>query len=126
MSEESWTIELGDNTYTVPRLALKYSRVAYPLCQKLSNAGLPARIILPTEPLQLTEDEMNDLAIIAFTMCRAAEPGMTLEAFEELPISAPQLYDAFFAARHATGGWRTVGEGKEPTGENLGTEEPQM
>lgn len=124
MTEETWTIELGDNTYTVPRLPFKYSRKVYPLCQRLTNAGLPQRIVLPEAPLQLTDDEVDDLAVIAFLAAQAVEPTMTQDAFDNMPITPPQLYDAFFAIRKACGGWRTQTEGQEPSGESQGTEEP--
>lgn len=124
MSEEVWTIEIGDSTYNVPRLPFKVSRTVYPLCQRLSNAELPMRLVLPKEPLSLTDEEMDDLGKIAFLACKAADPGLTQEAFDNMPITPPQLFDAFFAIRKACGGWRTQAEGQEPQGEETGTDAP--
>lgn len=124
MTEETWDIELGDNVYTVPRLPFKFSMKVYPICQRLSNAGMAERIVMPKEPLALTDSEVDDLGALAFLLCSAAETNMTKEAFDEIPITPPQLFDAFFAARKACGGWRSRTEGQEPSGETLGTEEP--
>lgn len=124
MIEESWDIELGDNTYAVPRLPFKYSMRVYPICQRLSNADLAERILVQSEPLQLIDSEIDDLGVVAFLLCCAANSEMTQAAFDNMPITPPQLFDAFFAARKACGGWRTLAEGQEPSGESLGTEEP--
>lgn len=124
MSEETWTITMGDKTYAVPRLPFKVSRVVYPICQRLSNAELPKRILMPTSPLVITDEEMNDLGTLALLGCQAADPLLTEEDFESMPITPPQLFDAFLAMRHACGGWRIVPEGQEPQGEGTGTDVP--
>ena len=123
MTEETWTIEMGSTAYVVPRLPIKYSRIVYPICQRLTNGELPERILIPKEPLQLTDDEMDDLIKICFVACQAAEPNMTEEQFFDLAITPPQLYDAFFAIRKACGGWRAV-EGQKMSGEDPPTSEP--
>jgi len=132
MSEEIWNIQLGDRTFAVPRLPFKYGREIYPICQKLSNDGFPERIMgkfegdtfVPPPPLQVTDEEMMQLGRIAFMACQAADPELNSSAFEEMPITPPQLFDAFFAIRKACGGWRSRAEGKEPTGEAKGMVEP--
>ena len=127
MTDETWNIELGDRTFTVPRLPFKYSRKIYPICQKLSNDGLPERIVgtvkdgayEPPPPLQITDDEINQLSTIALLACQAADPEFTEAAFDEMPITPPQLYDAFFALRKACGGWRSRPEDQETSGEEM-------
>lgn len=119
MTDETWNIQLGDNTFTIPRLPFKVSRVVYPICQRLSNSDLIQRLMTPEAGLQLSDEEMDSLAKITFLAAQASSPDMTQETFDELPITPPQLYDAFFSIRKATGGWRTAPatEDQEPEGE---------
>lgn len=118
MTEETWNITLGESTFEVPRLPFKVSRVVYPICQRLTNAGLVDRIIDMTN-FELTDYEMDDLAKVVFLACQAAGTGLTAEAFDELQTTPSQLFEGFFAVRKATGGWRSAvaTEGQEPEGE---------
>jgi hypothetical protein len=124
--EETWTINAGDWTFTVPRLPFRVSRVVYPICQRLTNAGLVERLATAGASFEVTEAEVDDLAQIAFLACQAADPGLTRDAFDDLPITPPQLFDAFFSVRQACGGWRRLPavEGQEPSGEASGDQSP--
>lgn len=126
MSEETWTISLGARTFAVPPLPFRVSMVVYPLCQKLTNAGLAERLLkAAVEPWGVSMEEMTDLGDIAFLSCRTADPELTREAFDELPITPAQLFDAFFALRVACGGWGRPAEGQEPKGEAKGPKRPR-
>ena len=117
---ETWTIILGEREFTVPRLPLKVTRVVYPICQRLTNAELTKRIWnAREEPLQTTDEEMDDLCKITLLACQVADPSFTKEEFEDLPVEPGQLYDAFLAIRFACGGWATVKvtEGQDQPGE---------
>lgn len=132
MSEETWDIELGERSFKVGRLPFKISRVVYPICQKLTNDGFAERIygkfeggaFTPPPPLQVTDEEMDQLAKVALLTCQTADPNLTEEAFNDMPIAPFQLYDAFFTVRKACGGWRSNVEGKKESGEATEMEEP--
>jgi len=123
---KTWTITAGERTFEVPRLPLRISRNVYPACQRLTNAGLVERLIRIGDGFAVDEAEMADLVEIAFQCCQAADRDLTREAFDDLPVTPPQLFDAFFAARSACGGWKPIpqGEGQEDQGEGEGAMPP--
>jgi len=131
VNEETWEVKLGDRTFKAPRLPFRISRVVYPLCQKLTNAKLTERIygtfensvFVPPPPLEVTDEEMEQLAKVALLTCQAADQTLTEAEFNDMPITPAQLFDAFIEARKACGGWR-ASEGKNESGEVMGTDEP--
>lgn len=114
MTEETWTLSAGDRTFVVPRLPLRVTRAVYPVCQRLTNSGLPLRLTKQDVQLEITETEAEELSTIMFLACQAAAPDLTKEQFDEMPISPSQLYDAFFAIRYACGGWTLKPVVEEP------------
>jgi hypothetical protein len=115
-------VTLGGRTFGVPPLPLRLNKLAYPLCRKLSGAGLIERIATSGGALDCTEDEMIDLAELAFLGAQAADKDIDRAAFEELPIKPTELLDAFFALRYQTGGWVVIApkEGEDDAGEAKG------
>lgn len=120
-------ITLADRTFDVPALPLRLNMKAYPLCRKLSTGGLVERIAGAKGSLDFSEDEMVDLAEIAFLGASAADPTLDRASFESLAVNPSQLLDAFFVLRYQTGGWVPIEsqEGEEAVGEAQGEEIPQ-
>lgn len=123
---ETRTIILGARDFTVPALPLRFNMKAYPLCRKLTNAGLIDRAMEAKGVLDVTEAEMADLVELAFLGVSASESAISRADFEALPVTPPELLDAFFLLRYQTGGWTPVaasGEGPD-TGEAEGAAKP--
>lgn len=120
-------ISLGGRIFDVPALPLRLNMKAYPLCRKVTDGGLIARVSAAAGVLDCTEEEMTDLAEICLLGASAADPTMTRDVFESLPINPAELLDAFFVMRYQTGGWVPVApqEGKDSVGEAEGVETPQ-
>lgn len=118
---------LAGRTYVVPRLSLKATMKVYPLCRKLTVNGLVDRCAAAGGVLDCSEEEMAEVAEIAFLCASAAEEGLTQEMFEALAISPPELLDAFFTARYQTGAWvapEAKPEGHDASGEAKGEASP--
>jgi hypothetical protein len=104
-------VELGGRTFAVPVLPLRANRVIYPLCRDLSaNASAEDSFIgrlaaSNGAPDAVTDAEFDKLIEIAYEAACAADPLMTLDQFEEMPITPPELLNAFFLIRLQTGGW---------------------
>lgn len=109
---------LGGRTFAVPRLPLKATMRVYPLCRKLTVNGLVDRCAAAGGVLDCSEEEMAEVAEIAFLCAASAEDGLTQEVFDALPISPPELLDAFFTARYQTGAW--VAPEAKPEGDASG------
>ena len=99
------TITLGGMAFTVPALPFRINRRAYPLCRKLTAAGLIERALAASGSLDCTAEEMDDLGELAFLAASAADKTLTRDAFDDLPVAPPELLDAFIAIRYQTGAW---------------------
>jgi hypothetical protein len=123
---ETRPIKLGGRTFDVPALPLRINKTAYPLCRKLSAGGPDGRLSELTKSLDYSEEEMADLMELAFLAVTAADPTVDRAAFEELPVTPPELLDAFFVIRYQTGGWVpvTTAEGDDGAGEAKGATKP--
>src|SRR4051812_25632767 len=99
------TLTLAGRTFTVPPLPLKATMVVYPICRRLTIAGLVERAMANGGALEVDEAEMADIVELAFRCAQAAEPALTRDDFETLPITPPELLDAFLVARYQTGAW---------------------
>lgn len=106
---ETRDIVLGGKTFAVPLLPLRHNRVVYPLCRDLSADGedsLMARLIAAQGKVEaVRDDEWPKLIDIAFHGAAAADKDLTREAFDDMPVTMPQLLDAFFIVRLQTGVW---------------------
>lgn len=125
---EPRTITLAGQQIDVPALPLRLNMIAYPLCRGLTNGGLLQRIAEAAGAVDCTAEEMADLAELAFIGAKAADPALEREAFDEWPITPPELLDAFFGIRYQTGGWvaATLGEeGPGDMGEARGAKKPR-
>lgn len=114
---ETRTITLGGATFAVPPLPLRINRVAYPICRRLTTAQLIERCVAIKGALDCTPEEMADVAELAFLAASAADKTLTREVFDDLPVTPPELLDAFFAIRYQTGAWVAVADadaGNEP------------
>lgn len=127
---DSRTLSLGGRMFEVPPLPLGATILVYPICQRLTNAGLVDRLLGRVEgpdgapaPLTLTADEINDLTELAFQAAHAADESLDAKAFLALPVTPPELFAAFFLVRIQCGGWtaRTPEDGDE-TGEGEGAQ----
>ena len=137
---ETRDITLGGRVFAVPPLPLRINKAAYPLCRKLTDAGLIDRAITAGGVLVCSTDEMAELAEIAFLAAIAAEGVLardgrmqaaniiTRAAFDDLPVLPQELLDAFFIARYQTGAWVPIdpaGPKDEARGEAKGARRPR-
>ena len=97
-------ISLGGRIFSVPPLPLRFNREVYPRCAELTSAGLLDRMD-EAGNIGLTANDIDDIGEIAFWGASAADPTLTREAFDELPISPAELVDSFIVIRVQTGGW---------------------
>jgi hypothetical protein len=117
-------IVLGGKTFAVPVLPLRHNRVIYPLCRDLSADPDNAESFIGRlaasggSPDKVADDELDKLIQIAFHAAQAADKELSGAAFDELPITPPELLNAFFLIRLQTGAWlmadSTQIEGGEP------------
>ena len=107
---ETREMKLADRTFNVPMLPFKVTRRVYPLCRRLTTQGLVDRAIASNGVLDVDEQGMDDVAEVVFLCAQAADWEFTREQFELLPISPPELLDAFMVARYQTGAWREVAQ----------------
>ena len=117
-------ITLGGKVFAVPPLPIRLNKVAYPLCLRLVKSkpatddepAVPSlfdRIVNYEGKLECSAAEMDDLADLAYLAASAADPTLTRAAFDEMPVTPPELGDALFDIRYQTGGWRPF-EQSEP------------
>ncbi len=118
-------VTLGGRTFDVPLFVLRHTIQIYPLCQKLG--GVVARSVLNEGVLTASAEEMIDMADAVFLGCRAAEPALTRDEFDNLPVAPHELFEAFLIMRIQTGAWRQASsEGSDDAGEAPGgTAAPQ-
>lgn len=126
---EPKTIILAGEPRSVPALPLRLTVKAYPLCKKLANNGYAERYVDAVKSggtIEVSDEELADLAEIAFYGASAADPSLTREAFDDLPVTPPELIDCYFPIRLQTGGWiasdptASPEEGQEVPGEAQG------
>ena len=130
MTAEPKEMTLGERTFLVPPLVLKYNMIAYPLCRKLSMSatndkgermpGCIERSLMAAGVLVADAGEMSDMAKAVFVAAQAADPDLTREEFDALAVTPPQLLDAILTVRYQTGGWRPVEPGEVQPGEAQG------
>lgn len=120
-------VSLGGRTFTLRPFTLRENVKAYPLAQRLTTDGLIDRWVEAKGLLVVTEEEMGALVDLAFLACLAADPDLTQEDFDALPVTPPELLEAFLQARYATGGWRRPDPKKpaKPAGEGKGEPAPR-
>jgi hypothetical protein len=111
-------VTLADRVFKVPRLPLGVNIVVYPICQRLTNAGLVSRILARAD---VSEEEMGDLTELAFQAAHLADESIDTAAFLAMTVSPPELFAAFFALRLQTGAWNLAEEG-DGQGEGRGTD----
>lgn len=122
---ETRRVSLGGRTFDVPQLPLGLTMLVYPICQRLTNAGLAERLRNVGDDFAVTEDEMGDLTEIAFQAAHVVDDTLDSKAFLALPVTPVELFGAFFAMRIQCGGWHlTRGEGGDPPGEPPGASMP--
>lgn len=123
-------IILAGESFAIPALPLRINRVVYPLCARLTWHKDPAdperasfldRCVAAHGLGECSTDEMDILADIAFHAVSASDHPIDRQAFDDMPIVAGELLDAFFAIRYQTGAWRPapVSEGSD-AGEAMG------
>lgn len=122
---EARDIVLGDRTFAVPVLPLRHNRIIYPLCRDLSvihgeddTESFMGRLVSANgTPDAVRDDEWPKLEKIALQAAMAADPAFTQEDFDNLPVTMPQLIDAFFVVRMQTGAWVSRLPGGEASAE---------
>ena len=122
------TITLGGKAFAVPPLPLRANRVVYPLCRKLTAAGVIERCIEAEGSLDCTTDEIDDLAEIIYQSITTGLIPPSRDEFNALPIEPGELLDAFFAIRYQTGGWISAPAQPDkdpPAGEAKGPARPR-
>lgn len=119
---ETRDMKLGGRTFAVPALPLETTMVVYPLCRKLATGGLVDRAQRSGGVLDVSKEEMSEVVEVAFLCAQAADPALSREAFLALPVTPPELLDAFFVARYQTGAWLAPEDA--PSGEGKGEASP--
>jgi len=112
------SVVLGGRTFHVPRLPLGVTIQVYPICKRLTEAGLAERFMAG---VLVGEDEINDLVELAFQAAHAADGSLDTEAFLAMPVSVLELFGAFLVVRLQTGAW-SLAEGRDDPGEGRGTD----
>src|SRR4051812_1376490 len=97
------TIRLAGKDYPVKPLVVKQLRIVVPAMMRLRGARLDT----------ITEAQFDDLVEIAFTAVCPCQPGLTRDAFTDLPIKAVELMKAIGVIAEQSG----MVEGENPTGE---------
>lgn len=122
---DTMTITLGGRSFDVPPLPLAATMLVYPVCQRLTKAGLVERLKDPEVSLSVSDAEIADLVEVAFQAIHAADESLDAKGFLALPITPPELFAAFFAVRIQCGGWRVrAPEDKDAPGESSVAETP--
>jgi hypothetical protein len=111
---ENRIIVLAGQKYSVAPLSLRVNREVYPICRRLSNAGLIDRAVASQGSLDCTPEEMGDLSDLVFLVIAAGGDTIERDKFDDLPITPPELLEAFIQIRYQTGAWLA------PTAENQG------
>lgn len=126
---ETRDLKMGGRTFAVPALPLRLTMAVYPIIRGLSGEeGLVARAQRNNGSLEVDAEEMAQVVEVAFICAQAADPELTRDTFEALPITPPELLDAFLIARYQTGAWIApppVQEGDDPPGEAEGVASPR-
>lgn len=127
---ETLEMTLGGRTFAVPRLPLGVNRVVYPLCRELClQGGLLDRLIKSPGGLTLaiTSDDIDALIGIVFPCAELADPELTRQEFNGMPITPMELFDAFFSViRYQTGMWAPVKATEQDAGEAMGEASPPL
>lgn len=124
---DALSLSLGGRTFEVPKLPLGVTILVYPICQKLTNAGLADRLLKAEvgNGLSVSPEEIGELTEIAFQAAHAADETLDAQAFLALPVTPPELYAAFFAMRIQCGGWGPrKPEDRDEPGEGEGASPP--
>lgn len=117
-------MKLGGRTFAVPRLPLQATIRAYPLCRKLRNSDVLGRFT-EISPGEFTEEDMRDLAEVAFICAQAADWSFPRAEFDQLSITPGELVDAFMlVAIFQTGGWFEIAGAPDQSGEGEGAARP--
>jgi hypothetical protein len=123
MSENATlSLDLGGRTFKVPPLPLGHNIEAYPLLRKMQNSGFLERWISPETPP--TQEDMADLTTVLFLCAKAAEPGLTVEEFNALPVTPAEMFAGWSVARYQSGGWVRLPAGEDDQGETEGEPRP--
>jgi len=101
-------INLGDESFVVPPLPIRWNREVYPICARLTDGGLLERWLASGGKHRLEDDEFADLVEIAWFLTRAAGATFDRAAFDNLPYNQIQLMNAFFVARYQTLVWLEI------------------
>ena len=123
---ETRNITLGGQVYAVPHLPIRINKKAYPICRNLATSGLLDRCLKAEGRLDCTEDEMADLAELAWLGASAADKSLTRAAFDDLPINPLELLSAFLDIRIQTGAWLDQEDAPADMGEAEGAPRPQQ
>ncbi|MEI7669244.1 MAG: hypothetical protein WCJ33_04095 [Pseudomonadota bacterium] len=104
--ENKMKITLGNKEWFVPVLVAKQNKIIDPIIIKL----LPtfANLKNGNNFLQISEQEYNDLLEISYIAIIREHKEMTREKFLEMPITLPELINAFSVIAQQTGIFRKV------------------
>jgi hypothetical protein len=100
---ETRDLVLGGRTFAVPRFPLGMTLKFYPLLRKLANNGFLTRWLDPNDIP--SDQDMTDLSTVLFAAAQLGDPTLTPDAFDALPASPSELFDALLIARYQSGGW---------------------
>lgn len=95
-------ISIGGKQWQVPQLAIKQNRIIDPLVLAL----LPIFYTWKSDPATISKigrEQYDSLLTIVYTAITRAKPDFTLQQFEDLPATLPELINAFSIIAQQTG-----------------------
>lgn len=110
-------IALAGREYSVPPLPLRVNRDVYPICRQLHNDGLLERMQKSGGVLDCTPAEFEQLCHIVYLTIKLVDQDLTQQAFDDMPITPPELLDAYLVIRVLTGAWIETPPQNAPLGE---------
>ena len=96
-------IKLAGKEWPVPLLAAKQNKIIDPLIMKLIPIFAAWKEDKGRALSQVAEEQYESLQIICYTALKRANPQLTRDEFDDLPISLHEMIEAFPVIAEQTG-----------------------
>ncbi len=117
---DALTIQLGGKEWLIPMLAAKQNKIIDPLILSLLPIFSEWQNDKAVALSKLGAEQYEDLQEIAFVAIGRAEPNLKHEQFLDLPITLPELINAFSIIAQQTGVFQKVTTEEKNPGEGSG------
>jgi len=121
-SQDVQVITLAGKEWKIPKMALRQNRELQPLYGQIA----PSILREGTRVDEITPEQLDILARIAFLAANRADPNLTEEEFEEMPVGLAELIEALMPIMIQSGLFKkredTPGETQGETSPQAGTE----